>query len=227
MKRLVIYCEGQTEEMFVDRILRNHLFHHGVKVENPILAATSLTPRGQRGGFVNWDAIEFDLRTKFASDPDPNLRFTTLLDSYAMPAKILQLCGFAGPISTVADIVAVEQKIEADFCEPRFKAYLQRHEFEALLLADLDALEKVFHRHQSGIQQLRADIASFSGPEEINHGSTTHPSARLATAITGYANLKALNAYWVIAEAGLETARSKCPRFNDWLKYWEDWGMKS
>lgn len=226
MKRLVIYCEGQTEEMFVERLLRTHLFHYGVKVENPILAATSLTPGGQRGGFVNWNAIEFDLRTEFASDSDPNLRFSTLLDTYAMPAPILQLAGFTGPVTSVSDVEAVERSIEGVFNEPRFKAYLQRHEFEALLLADLDALEKVFYRHRLGIQQLRAQVAGFSGPEEINNGPTTHPSARLAAAITGYENLKASNAYWVLAETGLDVARATCPRFDIWLRNWEEWGMQ-
>jgi hypothetical protein len=226
MKRLVIYCEGQTEEMFVERLLRNHLLQHGIKVERPILAATSFDPYGQRGGFVNWDAIEFDLMQEFASDPDPNLRFTTLLDAYAMPKKVLLLAGFTAPVTTVTDIEAVEQAIEGVFTEPRFKAYLQRHELEALLLADMDALERVFHRHKPGLQQLRSDIAAFANAEDINHGATTHPAARLATAVAGYEDLKASNAYFVLAEAGLDAARAKCPRFDAWLTHWETWGRQ-
>lgn len=226
MKRLVIYCEGQTEEMFVERLLRNHLKLHGIKVERPILAATSFDPFGQRGGFVHWDAIEFDLKQEFASDPDPNLRFTTLLDAYAMPKKVLELAGFTAPVTTVTDIEAVEQAIEGVFTEPRFKAYLQRHELEALLLADMDALERVFHRHKPGLQQLRSDIAGFANAEDINHGATTHPAARLAAAVVGYEDLKASNAYFVLAEAGLDAARAKCPRFDAWLTHWEQWGMQ-
>lgn len=226
MKRLIIYCEGQTEEIIVERLLRNHLSHHGIKVERPILAATSFDPWGQRGGFVNWDAIEFDLRQEFFLDTDTNVRFTTLLDAYAMPDKVLRLAGFTSPVTTEADITSVEQAMEAVFSEPRFRAYLQRHELEALLLADIDALERVFHRHRPGIQQLRADIAAFTNAEDINHGPVTHPSARLASAIAGYEDLKASNAYFVLAEAGLEAARAKCPRFNSWLAHWEQWGMQ-
>src|SRR5258708_8862895 len=203
MKRLSIYCEGQTEEMVVERLLRPHLEMHGIKVEPPILAATSLDPDVQRGGFVNWSAIEFDLRQEFASDGDPNLRFTTLLDAYAMPRGVLALAGFIAPVTAVADVDAVERAIEGVFNENRFKAYLQRHELETLLLADIDALERVFHRHKAGVQQLRADIAGFANAEDINHGATTHPSARLATAVVGYDNLKASNAYFALAESGL------------------------
>ena len=226
-KRLKIYCEGQTEEMIVNRLLKGHLHIHGIHVERPVLAATTLDPAGQLGGFVNWAAIQFDMSQQFAEDPDPNLRFTTLLDTYAMPNPVLNLGGFNSPVTTSADIETVERAIESVFSEPRFKAYLQRHELEALLMADLDALERVFHRHKSALQQLRADIARFASPEDINHGATTHPSARLSTAVTGYEDLKASNAFFVLAHAGLETAREKCPRFNAWLSHWEKWGSQA
>lgn len=226
MKRLVIYCEGQTEEMVVERVLRPHLSLYGIKVERPILAATSFDPSGQRGGFVNWDAIKFDLMQEFASDADPTARFTTLLDTYAMPTKVLALAGFTSPVTAVTDIETVERAIEDVFAEPRFKAYLQRHELEALLLANMDALERVFHRHKPGIQQLRTDIAAFTNAEDINHGPSTHPAARLAVAVAGYEDLKASNAYFVLAEAGLGAARAKCPRFDTWLAHWEQWGMQ-
>lgn len=223
-KRLLIYCEGQTEEMLVERLLRWHLQMHGIKVERPILAATSLDPSGQRGGFANWHAIEFDLRQEFASDTDPNLRFTTLLDVFRIPDTVPGMGSILGPLTAVADIESIETAIEATLIEPRFKAYLQRHELEALLLADIPALERVFHRDKPGIQQLAADIALFTTAEDINHGPTTHPAARIAGAIPGYKDLKASNAYFVLAEAGLVSVRAKCPRFNDWLGYWENWG---
>jgi hypothetical protein len=225
-KRLVVYCEGQTEEMVVERLFRPHLQTCGVTVARPVLAATSLHPCGQRGGFVNWDAIQFDLRQVFASDADRDLRFTTLLDVYAMPPRALGLAGFSAPLTTIADVEAMERAIEGVFNEPRFTAYLQRHEFEALLLSDLDALERVFHRHRPGLQQLRADLAGFANAEDINHGAATHPSARLATAIVGYGDLKASNAFFVLAEAGLGTAKARCPRFNAWLTRWEEWGAQ-
>lgn len=224
-KRLFIYCEGQTEAMFASRILTNHLALCGIKVERPELCATTLDPQGQRGGFVNWGAIQFDLKQTFAGDSDPNLRFTTLLDVYAMPPTLLKLAGFSGPVSLPADVQKVESTIEGVFGEPRFKAYLQRHELEALLLADPDALESVFHRDKAGLQQLRTEVAGFASPEEINHGATTHPAARLAAAVPGYSNLKASNAFFVLAEASLDLVRARCPRFHAWLTHWENWGM--
>lgn len=223
-KQLLIYCEGQTEGMVVNRLLRPHLLLHGISEVRPVLAATSRDPAGQRGGFVNWEAIKFDLTPQFASDSAPNLRFTTLLDTYALPEAVLRLAGFASAVSNPTDIASIERAIEREFSEVRFTAYLQRHEFEALLLADFDALERVFHRHRPGLSQMGDEIAGFASPEDINHGATTHPSARLATAIAGYEELKASNAYFVLAEAGLDTARRPCPRFDAWLRNWEQWG---
>jgi len=225
-KRLLIYCEGQTEEMVVSRLLRPHLANHGVTVERPILvASSSANPDGQRGGFVNWDAIEADLRTLFSGDADPNLRFTTLLDVFRMPAKVLSLAGFTSPISSVADIEKLEAAISNVFSETRFTPYLQRHEFEALLLADPDALASVFHRHKPGIATLKHDIVGFANTEDINHGPDTHPAARLAKAIAGYNDLKASNAYFVLAETGFDCIRAKNPRFHAWLDHWEKWGL--
>lgn len=144
-----------------------------------------------------------------------------------LPNSVLQLAGFTAPIGDVPDIEAVEKAIETVFNEPRFKAYLQRHELEALLLADIDALETVFHRDKVGIQQLSLDIGGFGNAEDINHGATTQPSARLATAIGGYKSLKASNAYFVLKEADFDKVRRCCPRFDAWLKFWENWGMNS
>lgn len=224
-KKLFIYCEGWTEEMIVERLIRNHLAQHGVTVVRPETCATTLDPDGQRGGFVNWEAIEFDLRQTFTDNTDPDMRFTTLLDVFRMPKKVLNLASMTTPAGTPAEVAAVEKAIEAVFNEPRFKAYLQRHELESLLLADMDAVEHVFHRDKAGIQALRADIAGFANAEDINHGPTTHPAARLAAAVAGYEDLKASNAYFVLKDADFNMVRSKCPRFDAWLKHWESWGM--
>ena len=225
-KRLLIYCEGQTEGTFVNRVLRPHLQLHGVKVERAELALTSLSPVATRGGFTNWEAIDQDLRDTFAQDSDPNLRITTLLDVYRIPAKVPGMSSIVGPLTAESDVTAVEQAMEASFGEPRFKAYLQRHEVEALLLADPRALAQTFHHHATSINTLASQIASFTNVEDIDHGSQTHPAARLEAAIPGYQYLKADNFHWVLASADLSLVRLKCPRFDQWLSHWEQWGAQ-
>lgn len=224
-KSLVIYCEGDTERFFVNRVLRPHLVLHGIGKVRAELALTRAQPGGERGGFSNWAAIEQDLRDIFADDPSPKAGFTTLLDVYAIPPQVPGMDRITAPLSLPADIDVVERAMEACFGEPRFKAYLQRHEVEALLLADLRALEKIFQQDKPGIAQLAADTAAHANCEDINHGRQTHPAARLAQAVRGYEYLKADNFHWVLAEADLTLVRQRCPRFDAWLTHWEQWGM--
>ncbi len=223
-KRLVVYAEGQTEELFVNRILRNHLALYGIKVERPVLAATSREATGQRGGFVNWDAVEFDLRRLFADDADPDLRFTTLLDAYAMPRTMPGYEIAVDNRRSPESIDRAEAVWRQHFSEPRFVPYLQRHEFEALVLADSEALKTVFHDHGPQIDALAQSIAGFASTEDINDGPDTHPSARLGATITGYDLRKPENGLFVLQQAGLPQVRRACPRFNAWLGRWENWG---
>jgi len=223
-KRLILYVEGLTEQIFVDRMLRHHLTGHGVKVERPILAARTPDPDGPRGGFTNWPAMEADLRDLFMGDADANLRFTTLLDLYAMPPGVPGRPGVFGASSSAGETDAIESEIAAVLCEPRFVPYLQQHEFEALLLSHPPALATIFPGHVAEINSLAADVAGFTTPEDIDHGRNTHPGARIAKAIPEYYDLKASNGFWAAAEIGLDAMRAACPRFHKWLGRWEAWG---
>jgi hypothetical protein len=226
MKRLFIYVEGMTEEIFVERILRHHLAHHGVRVERPLAAKKDFDPDGPRGGFTNWPAMEADMRDWFTDHPDTattEARFTSLLDLYALPPEVPGYPGLRAAI-TSADVAAIEAAIAAQLGEARFHPYLQRHEFEALLLAHPPALAHIFPNAAAEIATLESAIAGVD-PEDINHGNTTHPAARIQKAIPDYFELKASNAFWVAADVTLDRMRARCPRFRAWLEQWETWGM--
>jgi len=227
MKRLIIYCEGYGEELVVRRLIRHALQPYGVHVENPIVAATKLEPVENRGGFVHWEIIRQDLKNLFSQKKDPNTRFTTLLDVYRMPDKVLRLAGFHEPVSTPVDIDQVQQAIEHDLEEPRFTAYLQRHELEALALADITALKTLWPNRSKQLAALQTSIQGFGSPEDVNHGSKTAPSKRLIQAVPEYETEKDVKAYWALAEVGIERARARCPRFDAWLKLWENWGLST
>src|SRR2546428_2337996 len=153
-KRLLLYVEGQTEELFVNRILRNHLATFGIQVERPVLAVTRPGPQERRGGLVNWGAVEADLRTLFGTRPDADLQFTTLLDVYGLPD---QVPGYPGPTigsRSRAEVDAIEAAWASHFGEPRFVPYLQRHEFEALVLAHPPSIDAVAPAHVANLQTI-------------------------------------------------------------------------
>ena len=226
-KRLIVYVEGETEHYFVNRILRNHLAAHGVTVGRTIIAATSLSPHGRRGGFVNWVAVEADLRTLFATEPGPAVRFTTMFDTYAIPPSVP---GYPGPstgVRSAADVDAIQSCWAVHFAEPRFVPYLQRHEFEALVLAHFPALHALFPQSTAALTALEQAVAATPSPEDVDDGSMTHPSARLQRAIPTYGSLKPSHGLHVLLEAGLDNVRARCPRFNAWLSSWERWGAET
>jgi len=60
----------------------------------------------------------------------------------------------------------------------------------------------------------------YNSPEEINDGSTTHPSYRLMELITDYQ--KPIHGPLLAMEIGLDVIRSACPHFDQWLSKLEN-----
>jgi hypothetical protein len=109
----------------------------------------------------------------------------------------------------------LEAALGAALRDERVLPYLQLHEFEALVLAGLDALEAIVDDHQlAGVAALRTQIAG-QAPEEVNDGRTTAPSKRLLACVPGYDKL--LHGQLATEGAGLTTLRAKCPRFDAWV----------
>ena len=69
-----------------------------------------------------------------------------------------------------------------------------------------------------GFQAIRDQ---FETPEHINDSPQTAPSKRVEALVAGYE--KPLLGTLAILEIGLETIRSNCPHFNQWLTRLEGW----
>ena len=109
--------------------------------------------------------------------------------------------------------------------DTRIIPYVQRHEFEGLLFSKVEVFSDTAMASASNIRQLRQIRSDFSTPEDINDGSETAPSKRIKQVIPRYDKLA--NG-WLIAESiGLDTIRTECPRFNDWLSLLESLGEDS
>ena len=98
----------------------------------------------------------------------------------------------------------------------RFIPYLQRHEFEALVLAALPAMDGLLRNggDRAGLDELLKVVAQ-SSPEDINDGEDTAPSKRLQRQIASYR--KTIHGPLVVEDTGIAGLRSKCPRFDSWI----------
>jgi len=195
MVRLAISVEGQTEENFVNKLLVPHFIALDIHV-TPILI-------GGRGGDVSLDRARKDIN-KLASSFD---RVTTLYDFY----------GFKGKTdddvkSSLEDRILKE--VSADL-KHKVIPYIQMYEFEGLLFSCPD----IFDDHLNGEKLVDWGLKILrqfgNNPERINDSQQTAPSKRLQLR-TNY--VKTIHGPAICQDIGLETIRSLCPGFNEWLQ---------
>jgi len=186
--RLIIVVEGQTEEAFVRHVLKPHLEPLGVYVSATIvgkMVARRRAHKGRGGGhFRHWQR---DIIGLLASDQSAALRVTSLFDLYGLPEDFPELDQHINAMNTNTSCDALTHALAAVFNDHRFIPYIQRHEFEALVLASLDALGELLDAEDDlqGLEALREDI-SGAPPEDVNEHRETAPSKRLKAHIPGY-----------------------------------------
>lgn len=97
----------------------------------------------------------------------------------------------------------------------RIFPYVQRHEFESLLFSDVRAFSRLPDAPAGLQDSLQAIRSRFGTPEDINDGSGTAPSKRIAELMPRYRKVAA--AANLVAAMGLDVIRSECPRFDNWV----------
>ena len=195
MIRLAIVAEGQTEAEFTKGVLADHLGRLKVK-PTPVVM----------GGNVSVERVARYMADLYRS----HNAVTSLVDFY----------GFKGKGNASADDLEtkirgqVRKNIRRDWDERKVLPYVQRHEFEALLFADVDAFSSI-GVDEDGVDRLQEIRSQFDTPEDINDDHATSPSRRISEILSGYD--KVADGPIVAAEIGLEKMRLACPRFRAWL----------
>jgi len=110
----------------------------------------------------------------------------------------------------------------ADFRRELFIPYVQVHEFEALLFADVATMATTLAQFCPGSNEadlnnaFQAILAEKSGQAEaINDNYDTCPSRRITSLVQAYN--KAILGPIIAARIGLNTIRTACPHFGQWL----------
>lgn len=231
MARLLVLVEGETEETFVNEILRPHLYgsvEYGYEKVGARLIGNA-RQRDRRGGIRSWSSVRSDTLGHLKEDQGSVV--TTMVDYYALPqtgARAWPGRAEAGRLPFAQKAVMVEDALHTDirqnmgrnFDARRFIPFVMMHEFEGLLFSDCD-------RFASGIG--RPDLApkfqtirdQFATPEEINDSSITAPSKRVQKLVPGYQ--KPLLGVLAVIEIGLDKLRAECPHFRHWIERLETW----
>ena len=221
MTRLLVHVEGQTEEEFVNRVLRDHLVSMGYASVSARIVGGARA-RNRRGGIRPWPSVKKDILNHLAEDPA--CVATTMVDYYALPQSDAGAWpGRAGAKGSSKEKgQAIEAAVLKDlggtlggrFDRRRFVPFVVMHEFEGLLFSDCEAFCRAIQRPalESQFQAIRM---RFSTPEEINDSPDTAPSKRVNDLKPEYQKpFEGVNA---ALEIGLAKIRQECPHFNDWL----------
>ena len=179
MKEVIVVCEGQTEETFVNEILAPALWDTNVFL-SPRLIATS---RHSKGGSPKGQRVLRFLRNTLRERQ--NTYVTTFFDLYGLPSDFPGRAETAREMDPVDQAVAVETVFHAAVidiakCRPdRFLPHIQPFEFEALLFSDPGKFAEVEPAWRTYVGPLEVARQSVRSPEYINDGFESHPSARL------------------------------------------------
>ena len=212
MIRLIIVVEGRTEREFVSSVLAPHLSAYGV-----LATARVLGKPGHQGGNVAVDRIAADVRNIVSGAE----ALTTLVDFYGFRRRPTD------DIDELEDRInaACRNAIDRPLREDRVFAYVQRHEFEALLFSDPAAFGRALTLPAGAEHVLRSIRSSFETPEDINDSPATAPSKRNEDVYPRYN--KTIDGILVAAEVGLDKMRAECPRFRHWLSRLEALGSQA
>lgn len=210
MRRIYLLVEGQTEESFVNELLRPHYDRLGLF----LTAIVVRTSPGYKGGVVRYAKIKPQLEKLCRQQSGAHV--TTLFDLYALPGDFpgKNSSRYQGLRGGQAKARFLEAELARDMVLPNFIPHLLVHEFEALLFSQLDAFTQ-WTDDDRVLMPLRA-VRSTASPEDINDGPLTAPSKRILAAMPGYQ--KTFHGPLIACDIGLDTMRRQCPHFDAWLQ---------
>lgn len=226
MKRLHITAEGQTEESFVNKTLKQHLAQFGVYADVRCVLTGKKNAKTFRGGMTTYERAKKDISRWLREEAgNGDVVFTTMFDFYALPDDFP---GFQEALilkDPYEKVAKVEEAFDADIADSRFIPYIQLHEFETLLFVNPEKFEIEFIDETKKITKLKAIADEFGNPELINQGAETAPSKRIINIFSDYANNKPTIGSMVAHEIGVDALRGACKHFNQWLTKLECLGL--
>ena len=223
MSRLLVHVEGETEETFVNELLRPYLYDRGYSAVSARLMG-NVRQRSRRGGIKGWDEVRKDILGHLKQDV--GCFATTMVDYYGLPQlgnktwpgrKAAGEIVFAQKAKTVEDalLADISQGMGGTFNSGRFIPYVMMHEFEAILFSDCEGFGHGIGREDL-VQPLQAIRDQFASPEEIDDSPHTAPSKRIEHLMPNYQ--KPLMGKLAALEIGIHAIRRECPHFGNWLE---------
>lgn len=215
MKRVHIFCEGQTEETFVREVLQNHLNRQNVSL-NPILIRTSTI---SKGGVVNYAKLRWQVEKKCKEDATSIV--TSMIDLYGLPNDFPNKASINKEMDVFQKVLMAEEAFKHDINQDNFIPNLMLHEYEALLFSDVSKFSNWFDNRS--VDNLQLELQGAISPEHVNDHPKSAPSKRILRHCHSYD--KPLHGSLLAIDIGLDVIRQRCHHFNEWLSGIERLGI--
>lgn len=212
IRGIYILCEGQTEEEFVNTILRPYLNNQGIVDIRAILMSTST---GQKGGDVKYQRLKHNIDRLLSREGD--ILVTTFIDFFRLKNDFPQF-EESKTLPKIQRVKMLETALAEKIDARRFIPYIQLHEFEGLLFASKNGFEFLPDLPGSSLPKLIAAVNEKENPELLNDGNLTAPSKRLEDLIPGYDKNKPFYAGLIAEVNEIEVVLERCERFREWVK---------
>lgn len=220
MNEIAAIVEGPTEQAFVREHLAAYLGGRGISIWARLPGRVV-----RRGGTRKWESVRGDILRTLKERRGRVC--TTMFDFYALPHdwpgrteagnKPLEQKGSHVEQALLDDLAALAGE---DFRRELFIPYVQVHEFEALLFANVNKMAEVLavvsrygQNHLSN--RFQAILAEAGQAEAINDNYETCPSRRIRGLVRAYR--KPLYGPIIAGRIGLDALRTACPHFGQWL----------
>ena len=210
--------EGQSETNFVKKVMTPYFAGSCILI--PITVITKTDHRHgktYKGGVANYNQIRNTLiKTLASSSKSKNSFVTTMFDFYRLPADVPGVTEAEKINDPYRKVEFIEREIlKAESCNGDFFfPYIELHEFEAMLFADVERLEEAYFEYD--LTPLKECVVKQGNPELINGGAETSPSKRIINCIKHFD--KANLVVDVLEKIGIEKIAEKCHHFSEWVK---------
>lgn len=213
IRAIYIICEGQTEEEFVNGILRPYFNSYKIYDVRPILMTTS---KGHKGGDVKYDRLKLHINGLLRRESD--ILVTTFIDFFRLKNDFPEFENAKRIPNKIQKVETLEQALAKAINNPRFVPYIQLHEFEGLLFASKDGFEFLPDLNQASLKKLILAVNEKENPEELNDGELTAPSKRLEQLIPGFDKNKPFYGGFIAEVNTINVVLDRCLRFRNWVE---------
>jgi hypothetical protein len=218
---LNILCEGQTEERFVNDVLKSYLKNFDIVVK-PIILQTSKKKK-TKGGMFSYTQAKNDLELLFKQHAKKIFEehyYTTMFDLYALPDDFPGYSDAKKLSDCYKEVEILEQSFAREISFYKFIPYIQLHEFEALVFCGLEHLLIDYPDMGSQVKNLQKVVGQHANnTEKINNSPETAPSKRIIKEFESKHHYdKPKSGAFVTGKVGIEVLKSKCIHFKEWIE---------